>query len=124
MEGSYIEDLANHGGPEPCVGVPRGRGEALDRGARRRAIEPRNADLGCRRGLKRRKATPLATFSRVVSGPRGVGEPVHVRDLFMLENREIPGSPVLVDDAPSVVDHGVACRRVRVVRGRPMAVIS
>src|SRR5271155_3121386 len=29
MEGSYIEDLANHGGPESCVGVPRGRSEAL-----------------------------------------------------------------------------------------------
>jgi hypothetical protein len=42
MQESYIEDLANHGGPEPCVGVPQGRGEALDRGARRPAIEPRN----------------------------------------------------------------------------------
>ena len=34
--------------PEPCVGDPRGRSEALDRGARRLAIEPRNRDrLGC-----------------------------------------------------------------------------
>lgn len=41
MKGSYIEDLANHGGPELCVGVPRGRSEALARGARRPAIEPR-----------------------------------------------------------------------------------
>jgi hypothetical protein len=43
MRGSYIEVLATHGGPEPCVGDPRGRSEALDRGARRPAIEPRNA---------------------------------------------------------------------------------
>jgi len=42
MKGSYIEDLANHGGPELCVGVPQGRSEALDRGACRPAIEPRN----------------------------------------------------------------------------------
>jgi hypothetical protein len=28
--------------PRPCVGDPRGRSEALDRGARRPAIEPRN----------------------------------------------------------------------------------
>ena len=42
MKESYTEDLANHGGPEPCVGDPRGRSEALDRGACRRAIEPRN----------------------------------------------------------------------------------
>src|ERR1035441_6056498 len=43
MKESYIEDLSNHDVPEPCVGDPRGRSEALDRGARRPAIEPRNA---------------------------------------------------------------------------------
>jgi DNA-binding SARP family transcriptional activator len=70
MKESYIEDPANHGGPEswkapdnrheegngrvlhrrssesrwprPCVGDPRGRSEALDRGARRPAMQPRN----------------------------------------------------------------------------------
>jgi RNA-directed DNA polymerase len=31
--------------PRPCVGDPRGRSEALDRGARRPAIEPRNKVL-------------------------------------------------------------------------------
>jgi hypothetical protein len=29
MEVLYIEDLASHGGPESCVGDPRGRSEAL-----------------------------------------------------------------------------------------------
>src|SRR5215212_1675126 len=29
MRESYTEDLASHGGPESCVGVPRGRSEAL-----------------------------------------------------------------------------------------------
>jgi hypothetical protein len=29
MKESYIEDPANHGGPESCVGDPRGRSEAL-----------------------------------------------------------------------------------------------
>jgi hypothetical protein len=42
MKGSYIEGPANHGGPEPCAGAREGVGEALDRGARRPAIEPRN----------------------------------------------------------------------------------
>jgi hypothetical protein len=42
MRALYIEDLASHGGPEPCVGDLRGRSEALDRGACRRAMEPRN----------------------------------------------------------------------------------
>jgi len=41
MKGSHIEELAIHGGPEPCVGVPQGRSEALVRGARRPAIQPR-----------------------------------------------------------------------------------
>ena len=52
---------------------PRGRSEALIGVHAGRAIEPRNAfDLGCRRRPRRRKATPLAAFSRAVSGPRGV----------------------------------------------------
>ena len=32
MEESYVEDLASHDGPDPCVGDPRGRSEALDTG--------------------------------------------------------------------------------------------
>jgi hypothetical protein len=32
MRESDIEGVASHGGPEPCVGVPRGRSEALDSG--------------------------------------------------------------------------------------------
>jgi len=124
MKGSYIEDLANHGGPEPCVGVPRGRSEALDRGARRRAIEPRNnLGLGCRRSTYSWKATPLAAFSRALSGPHGVGEPLHACDLSMLENRESPRSPVLADDAPSYTDRGVACQRVAGRAGKAEAVI-
>jgi hypothetical protein len=29
MKEPYVEDLASHGGPESCVGDPRGRSEAL-----------------------------------------------------------------------------------------------
>ena len=29
MKEPYIEELASHGGPESCVGDPRGRSEAL-----------------------------------------------------------------------------------------------
>ena len=32
MREPYVEDLASHGGPESCVGDPRGRSEAVDRG--------------------------------------------------------------------------------------------
>ena len=34
---------------------------------------------------------------RVVVGPRGVGEPVHVRDLSRRENREVSRSPACRD---------------------------
>ena len=34
MEELYVEGVATHDGPEPCVDDPRGRGEALDRGSR------------------------------------------------------------------------------------------
>jgi len=36
------EGVASHGGPESCVGVPRGRSEALAGVRAGRAIEPRN----------------------------------------------------------------------------------
>jgi len=124
MKGSYIEGVAIHVGPEPCVGDPRGRSEALDRGARRPAIEPRNKmSWGCRRRQSRRKAILLAALSRAASGSLGVGEPVHACDLSMFENRESPFSPVLVGDAPPYVVRGVACRRAAGRAGKAKAVI-
>ena len=42
MRTLYIEDLASHGGPESCVGDPRGRSEALTGVRAGSAIEPRN----------------------------------------------------------------------------------
>src|SRR5215469_8773801 len=42
MEELYVEGLATRGGPESCVDVPRGRGEALTGARAGRVIEPRN----------------------------------------------------------------------------------
>src|SRR5664279_4014573 len=42
METLYTEGVATHGGPESCVGDPRGRSEALTGVHVGRAIEPRN----------------------------------------------------------------------------------
>ena len=93
--------------PRPCVGDPRGRSEALDRGARRPAIEPRNkqargADVVGYDGRQHR----WRRFREPSVGPRGVGEPVHACDLFMLRTGRSR-------DHPPVVMEG------RVVRGRP-----
>jgi hypothetical protein len=91
MEELHVEGLATHGGPEPCVDVPRGRGEALVGARAGRAIEPRNESFGVPTLSKERKATLSAALSRVVGGPRAVGEPGHVRNLHARE----PGDPML-----------------------------
>ena len=97
MEVLYIEDLASHGGPESCVGDPRGRSEALTGVHVGRAIEPRNPHFGVPKPLTGLKATSLTAFSRAVSGPRAVGEPGHAWSLHARE----PGDPMIarpVDD--------------------------
>jgi hypothetical protein len=90
MEELYVEGLATHGGPEPCVDVPRGRGEALVGARAGRAIEPRNQGFGVPTLSKRRKATSPTALSRAVGGPRAVKEPGHVRNLHARE----PGEPM------------------------------
>ena len=74
MEELYVEGLATRGGPQPCVDVPRGRGEALAWARAGRVIEPRNQPSGVPTLSKRRKATPLAALCASRQGaPRGQG---------------------------------------------------
>ncbi len=92
MRELYIEGLASHGGPESCVGVREGDGEALTGVRAGWAIEPRNqggrgADAVKQVGRQYR----WRRYARVVSGPRAVGEPVHVRNLHARE----PGDPTI-----------------------------
>jgi hypothetical protein len=107
MRGSYIEVLATHGGPEPCVGDPRGRSEALDRGARRPAIEPRNAfGRGADAIVDDGRQHRWRRFREPSADPAGSENPLHACDLFMLRTGRS-------HDHPPVVMAG------RVVRGRP-----
>jgi hypothetical protein len=107
MKGSYIEVLATHGGPEPCVGDPRGRSEALDRGARRPAIEPRNAfGRGADAIVDDGRQHRWRRFREPSMDPAGSENPLHACDLFMLRTGRS-------HDHPPVVMAG------RVVRGRP-----
>jgi hypothetical protein len=124
MKGSYIEEVAIHGGPEPCVGVPRGRSEALDRGACRPAIEPRNkATWGAdalhnsgRQHLWRRFREPSA-------------DPAGSENLCMcaispcLRTGRAHSHPWLAGDAPPYMGRGVACRRVAGRAGKAEVVI-
>lgn len=89
MEEPYAEGVAIHGDPEPCVGAREGADEALGRGACRRAMEPRNQEIGVPTQFEYRKATPRAALARAGRGPRAVGEP-GMHGTFMRENRENP----------------------------------
>ena len=118
-----IEGVAIHGGPESCVGVREGVGEALTGGSAGWAIEPRNpwsrgADVVAKGGRQHRRQR----YRELSSGPaRSVN--LCMRGSFMGENGEIPWLAVPVVDAPSLVVGGVACRLVAVRGGNAEAVI-
>ena len=84
--------------PRPCVGDPRGRSEALDRGARRPAIEPRH---GSCLGVPTRSKTSEGNIAGGVIAsrqrtPRGLRTRACARALHA-ENREISRSPARHD---------------------------
>jgi hypothetical protein len=74
MKELYIEGLALavHGGPESCVRVREGVGEALTGVRVGWAIEPRNQHFGCRRRTTGWKATSAGALSRALGGPCAV----------------------------------------------------
>ena len=94
MRELYIEGLAIHGGPESCVGVREGAGEALTGVRAGWAIEPRNqwvrgADavrMGGRQHRWRRSRELLVDPAR--------SENLCMYGISMRENREILRSPV------------------------------
>jgi len=91
MKESYVEGLAGHNGPESCVGVREGTGEALT-GVRAGRVFSRERENppGRRRRKERRKATPGVPLVPGTSGPRAVRDPVHARKHLARE----PGGPM------------------------------
>src|ERR671931_710598 len=87
MKESYGEGVATHTGPESCVVVRKGDGEALTGGKAGRVLsreistpwpKPR-ALRGADAVRRQRKATPDAPRARGAAGPRAVRDPVHAR---------------------------------------------
>ena len=72
MRKLYIEDLANHGGPESCVGVREGVGEALTGVRVGGAIEPRNQQFGVPTPYNWAEGNIAVALSRVAGGPCAV----------------------------------------------------
>ena len=124
MKEPYIEGVAIHGGPESCVGVPRGRSEALT-GVVRAGLLSREIEMkfGVPTSSRKRKATLPAALSRVAGGPRAVEEPGHARRSPCAGTGRSHGRPWAFDDAPSGMVRGVADRRLAGRGGNAMSVI-
>ena len=122
MKTLYIEGLAIHDDPESCAVARKGDGEALTGVRAGSAIEPRNqgirgADAVNRGGKQDRwsryrewPADPARSKNRCMHG------------VSRRENREIPQSPVTVDDTPPRMVRGVTERPVAGREGNAKAV--
>jgi len=72
MRALYIEGVANHDGPESCVDVREGGGEALTGVRVGRAIEPRNHYIrGAHAVLKVEGNTAASAIASCRRAPRG-----------------------------------------------------
>ena len=94
MEELYAEGLATHGGPGPCVDVPRGRGEALAGVRAGRAIEPRNQDLRGADAVQEVEGNIAGGVMREPPAGPARSENQGMYGTSMRENRESPCPPV------------------------------
>jgi hypothetical protein len=121
MRTLYIEGLAIHGGPESCVDVREGGGEALTGVRAGWAMEPRNHVRGADALITSGRPCPRRRY-REPSGNPARSENPGTHGVSMRENREVPRSPAGVDDAPSWMVRGVAGRRALGREGNAKAV--
>ncbi len=96
MEELYIEGVATHDDPEPCVGAREGDSEASVGARAGRAIEPRNhgirgADVVYGNGRQHRQQR----YRELLTGPAR-SENHGMYGTSMRENREVPRSLVRV----------------------------
>ena len=96
MKELYIEGVANHGGPELCVGDPQGRSEALAGVRAGRAIEPRNALIRGAHAVSSAEGNTVAGVIREPSTGPAWSENHGMYGNSMRENREVPCLPVLL----------------------------
>ncbi len=92
MKESYAEDLANHGGLEPCLDDPQGHGEALAevRAGGPLSSEIKQTQMSTKSG--KGKTTSEMPQSRGKSGSGGVEEP-GMHGNFLSGNRETRQAP-------------------------------
>src|SRR5437763_16583581 len=88
----YVEGVATHDGPEPCVGVCEEGGEASVGVHVGRAIEPRkNLGSGCRRFQIGGRQYRRQRYRELPAGPARAKN-LCMRGVSMREDREVPWS--------------------------------
>jgi hypothetical protein len=93
MRELYVEGVAIHDDPEPCVGTREGGGEASVGAHVGRAIEPRkNLGSGCRRFQIGGRQHRRQRYRELPAGPAR-SKNLCMRGISMRENREVPRSP-------------------------------
>jgi len=90
MRTLYVEGLANHDGPESCVGVRKGAGEALTGGRAGPVLSREINEFGVPTLSKQAEGHIDGSVMRVVVGPCAVRDPEHARSLRARE----PGDPM------------------------------
>ena len=112
MRSLCIEDLASHDDPESCAVVREGGGEALTGACAGSVLSREIKGSGVPTSLSETEGNIVGrVFASDRRTPRG-RRPGACTRVSRRENREIPLSPVPVDDAPSWMVRGVVDRRV------------
>ena len=96
MRELYTEGVAIRGGPESCVGVREGAGEALTGVRTGRAIEPRNQGSGVPTPLTGPEGNIAGSAMRELPVDPARSENHGMYASSMRENREVPRSPAVV----------------------------
>src|SRR6266571_736176 len=93
MKESDIEGLATHGGPEPCVGVRKGVGEALVGGVQAGLLSREINSIGVPTRSRTWKAAPASGARREPPADPARSENHGMYASSMRENRESPPPP-------------------------------
>ena len=97
MKTLYVEGLANHDDPEPCVGCPRGRRRSVGRGTRRRGDRAAKSGVfGVPTPSSEAEGNTAGSVMREPSADPARSKSPSMRGVSGRENREISWPPVLV----------------------------
>lgn len=90
---SNIEGVAIHGGPESCVGVREGDGEALTGGVQAGLLSREIKEFGVPTPLTEAEGNIAGGVIREPSGDPARSKTLRMHAISMRENREISRSP-------------------------------